>query len=103
MFNNSGRKIKNVTKILFWILFIGSIVFGLAQCIKDGEKGIVTLIFIPPLVWLASLLLYSWGQHVEDVEMLKKIVKAEYDDKKCKESLDQLRAQDLLKKEKVKK
>lgn len=75
MFNNMGRKIKVLAKILCWIGIIASAVFGFLFGTKDDETlsliiGIAIIIFGTLFSWIGSFLLYGFGQLVENSDIL---------------------------------
>ena len=81
MFENIGKKIMSLAKILCWICIVLCAIAGLILCMVAGNKyptllvyGLL-LLFIGPLVALiSSWLLYSWGQTVDNVDSIKKQV-----------------------------
>ena len=102
MFSNSGKKIKILSKILFWVLVVSAIILGFAyELFEDGL--IILLLVLPFICWIICLFLYSWGEHVENVTNIKEFFNAEYDNKKHIDLLDKLLAEELLTQEEYEK
>ncbi|MBQ3140519.1 MAG: hypothetical protein IJC25_00990 [Clostridia bacterium] len=82
LFSNPGAKIKKVTQIVFWIsciacLILAIILFAQAAEYADSRYtqeeadlytlwGFVTLLAGPLVSWISSLLLYAFGELVEN-------------------------------------
>ncbi len=84
MFNDSGKKLKIVAIVVFFVLILAGVCAGvLSILIRNSLIGIiigVAFIFISIiLAWLVSLLIYSFGQLVHSAEnnelLLKRINK----------------------------
>jgi hypothetical protein len=73
MFDNIGRKIMMLAKIVCWIGIIGGAISGLVLlCISDGDELFIwlglALMFVSPLLsWIGSWFLYSWGELCDNV------------------------------------
>lgn len=67
MFDNIGGKIKGFAKIIAWLGIILSVIFGLLS-IEEG--GIMIMIIGSVSSWLGSLVLYGFGQLVENSDKL---------------------------------
>ena len=73
MFQNIGGKIK---KIADWVLILGiisSIIWGIAIMVTDEElilEGFITMIVGSISAWLSSVLLYGFGQLIENSDKL---------------------------------
>lgn len=77
MFNNIGAKIKGMAKFFCWIGIIISFVAGIGQ-VSFGygygglvALGIVTIVVGSIASWLGSLVMYGFGQLVDDVSALR--------------------------------
>ncbi len=92
MFANSGNQIKCLANVLFWILgsvftlfaIIGVIVLALSDAsVSIVVAGISLIILTIILVWISlwislwifSLLLYGFGELIENTAQLKEIAK----------------------------
>ena len=77
MFNNIGKKIKALAKIICWFGIISSIFSGIVLLAFAGEFwgfaiiGLSTMIVGPLLAWISSWMLYSWGDLVDNVQAIK--------------------------------
>ncbi len=102
MFSNSGKKIKKLSKILFWVLVVSSIILGFAYGLF--EDGLIILLLVVPFIcWIICLFLYSWGEHVENVEFIKNSTDKENKSNYQNELLDELLSQGLLTQEEYEK
>lgn len=76
MFDNIGTKIKNVVKV---VLVIGVILEVAAAIICFAEEyvllGFVFLLVCPILSWLGTWLTYAFGELVENVNTITKLLK----------------------------
>lgn len=90
MFNNIGFKIKYTAKVLFWVLIAACFVNGL-QDIFDGiyyynstmaVRGIVTMLIGPAFSWVGSILVYGFGQLIENTAELVNLKKQENKEEK---------------------
>ena len=92
IFDNIGGKIKAVAKVFFWIgtvisiLFAVSFFLGYAQ-LKDysssaatGEliTGILVLVLGPLATWLSVIMMYGFGQLVENSDVLTQMPSGRY-------------------------
>lgn len=72
MFENPGRRIKRIATIVFIIISIACIVgaFFISMCVKDSEYSLlvfcVAMLAGPFLAYLQALLLYAFGELVEN-------------------------------------
>ena len=82
MFNNCGTKIKNVAFWLCVILGAFSILGGFIGLISsDGETliliiSLVCMLLGPILLWFSFLLLYAFGELVENSTVQRKLLEA---------------------------
>lgn len=86
MFKNPGKKLKGLAKVIFWILLLIYIAFGIAIMMGmpvgdngslEGPAAIITgvvVILIGFLFsWLSSIALYAAGAAVDDIQTIKRI------------------------------
>ena len=86
MFANSGNQIKCLANVLFWILgsvftlfaIIGVIVLALSDAsvsivVTGISLIILTIILVWVSLWIFSLLLYGFGELIENTAQLKAI------------------------------
>lgn len=72
MFENPGGRIKRIATIVFTIISIACIVgaFFISLCVKDSEYSLlvfcVAMLAGPFLAYLQALLLYAFGELVEN-------------------------------------
>jgi len=80
MFNNPGKKIKTFAVVVFWIgCTFAFLSFFACQIIGTVEHepgtmilGLVSLILSPLFSWISSLLLYGFGQLIDNSDKLVK-------------------------------
>lgn len=69
MFDNPGKKIKVIAKILFWLVLIASIAAIILE-FRDNRhpeiKDVVYFIIAPFAQWVTSLFLVAFGELVEN-------------------------------------
>ena len=75
MFDNIGRKIKSLASILCWIGIIAWIICGI--CIVLINKRLIAVGFLVMLLgpitsWLASFLLYGFGELIDKTDEIAK-------------------------------
>ena len=72
MFDNIGRKIKALAKIICWMGIIISIFIGINIIIFGEVKfnGALIMILGPLLSWVGSFVLYGYGQIIENTDKL---------------------------------
>ena len=74
LYENIGSKIKNWAKWIFVIEAIGAVITGLVLPFADEDLilyGLLTLVCGPITAWVGSLILYAFGQLVEDVHAMR--------------------------------
>lgn len=74
LYENIGSKIKNWAKCIFVIEAIGAVITGLVLPFADEDLilyGLLTLVCGPIIAWVGSLILYAFGQLVEDVHAMR--------------------------------
>ena len=90
MFNNIGFKIKYTAKVLFWVLVAAFAISGFGN-ILDGilyynssvaVGGFVTMLVGPALSWVGSILVYGFGQLIENTAELVNLKKQENKEEK---------------------
>ena len=90
MFNNPGQKLKMLAKILFWLLLIPSIIWGISVMSLGSLGGtrLGTAGFLVGLgiivagigtAWLSSILLYAIGSAIDDIQTIKEITVRTYE------------------------
>ena len=81
MFDNIGRKIKTLAKVVTFIGMGGSVLTGFSvyvNIIKENEENFIAGLIIMFLVvglgclasWVGSFLLYGYGQLIENTDIL---------------------------------
>ena len=70
MYENIGRKIKIVAKVLCWIGIIAFIIKGLNVVDDDIFLGFFYLLVGPLASWIGSFITYGFGQLVENSDIL---------------------------------
>lgn len=71
MFNNVGEKIETFAKVIVWLGIIGSIIGGIIFISSENiGMGIAIIIGGPIVSWLSSLILYGFGQLIENSDYL---------------------------------
>ena len=80
MFNNSGKRLKAVAIVTFFVLILAGLGAGVASIlIRNNIYGIfigVAFILISiVLAWIGALLIYSFGQLVQSTENSEKALK----------------------------
>lgn len=68
MYDEIGGKIKTLAKVIAWVGIIVSVVVGIVT-ISTGV-GILVLVLGPLFSWLSTLVLYGFGQLVENTDIL---------------------------------
>jgi len=81
MFNNPGKKLKGIAKVVFWLVTIAVIVTsGRLFLVSSGGYqrgtfemliGIVVIVFGILGAWLLSIGLYAAGEAVEDIHAIR--------------------------------
>ena len=87
MFDNIGRKIMGLAKIICWIGIIASVFSGflmIAVGVVEMEEilliwGFIMVVAGPIASWISSFLLYGFGQLVENTRILVEYGKFSYD------------------------
>lgn len=91
MYNNIGKKIMKFAKVMCWIVIIGGIIVSVASAYEMARVNtpLVGLVVLIPSValtifagWASFLVLYGFGQMVDDTHEIKaSIVKPEAEEK----------------------
>ena len=85
MFSNIEKKIKTLAKVLTWIGIVASVVAGVAIILTGLSQyaggaavalGILTMIFGSLGSWLSNLVLYGFGQLIEDTRKIRELAEA---------------------------
>ena len=77
MFDDIGKKLQSVAKVLCWIGIIASIIVAFVLWSQDSYRNPTGAIGLGVLIggcagsWLTSAFLYAFGQLVEDVHALR--------------------------------
>ena len=67
MYDNIGGKLKALAKIQFLILTVASATVGIVMLVSEMALGLLFLFGVPVVAWVASWLLYGFGELVEKV------------------------------------
>ena len=71
MFNNIGKKLMNLAKVLFWVVAIAALIAGILSMRYNDLLGILILIGGFITAWLSNLGLYAFGQIVDDTHAIR--------------------------------
>lgn len=88
MFNNIGKKLMTLAKVLFWIVTACSVISGIVCMVAGGAvssaagigaaagagsvlAGILVIVFGVLLAWISNLGLYAFGQLVDDTHEIR--------------------------------
>ena len=86
MYNNIGRKIKGMAKVIFAILAFFFILMGTSLLNAGADAieglGVILIVLGPVFAWVSSFLLYGFGELVEKVCNIERNICG--DDKKVK-------------------
>lgn len=86
MFSNIEKKIKTLAKVLTWIGIVGSVLAGLMLIIaglSQGAGGAGVALGILMMVlgslgsWVSNLVLYGFGQLLEDTKATRELMEDE--------------------------
>ena len=75
MFDNIGRKIMTLAKIICWLGIIPCVIVGIALILYDDNlifAGVLTIVFGAVFSWIGSFLLYGFGQLIENSSIIAK-------------------------------
>ena len=75
MFNNIGRKIKTLAKVITGIGITASIIYGAVVVRLSNSpifimQGLIIMIVGSLISWLSSMALYGFGQLIENTDIL---------------------------------
>ena len=71
MFNNIGRKIKTLAKVICWICIVIFFIYGILIMIKGAPfLGILVFVLGSFISWIASFMTYGFGQLIENSDIL---------------------------------
>ena len=107
MYDNIGKKIKLLARIITIIAVIASIIAGIILMALEQYWGIIFIILFPFVLWVSSFILYGFGELIDntcDIErnigrgIYKSAVQIKQDDKKNK-MLEKLRSEGLISEE----
>ena len=89
MFNNIGKKIKVLAKVICWIGIISGVIAGACFIIEGAAGsgsafgihsdtgiafiaiGVAMLILLPLLSWIGSFTLYGFGELIDSTQQIK--------------------------------
>ena len=78
MYDNIGGKIKNLAKGIFIVMTILAVIGGIV-CMSIDEDliviGLVIMVVAPLLFWIASWMLYGYGELIENSSIIAKAMK----------------------------
>ena len=74
MYNNIGKKIKILAKVIFGVEAVLTFIIGLALLGEDAVSGLLVLIIGPIIGWVSSWVLYGFGELVENVKEIKEVL-----------------------------
>ena len=74
-FNNIGRKIKTLAKVITWIGITASVIYGIVVVWLSNSpifiiQGLIVMIVGSLISWLSSMALYGFGQLIENTDIL---------------------------------
>lgn len=70
MYDNIGKKIKGLVKVLFIVESIAAAIVGIALLASDEDlifTGLLVLLVGPIIAWVSSWLLYGFGELIDRV------------------------------------
>jgi len=73
MFENIGKKIKNLASVITWMGIILSVVVGIVLIVLDESliaTGLIIMVAGFLMSWISSFLLYGFGQLVDNSDKL---------------------------------
>jgi len=83
MFKNPGKSVKNLGKILFWIIWVGAVIGGIIGAVTlneyggDSSAGVIFLTILASVIggfvvaYLMSIAMIAFGQMAEDIHYLR--------------------------------
>ena len=88
MFDNIGKKLMDVAKILCWLGIIASLILGIAliaigtadtsryndQATSSVITGIIIIVVGCITSWISSIALYGFGQLIEDNKAMRRLM-----------------------------
>ena len=78
MFDNIGKKIKTLTKVVCWIGMISTLALGIVLVAVDDDNvafGIPIMVGGPLLCWLGSFLMYGFGELVDRTMSIEEMMR----------------------------
>lgn len=85
MFDNVGNRIKVLSKVIFWVYLVISIILGIVLIVGGFESDYdssalsfrgLTLIITGPIVgWIIGLLMYGFGELIEKTSYIERSVR----------------------------
>lgn len=81
MYNEIGKKIKTLAKVLTIFGIVASIIYGIVLlALGQTVAGIIYILIMPFLAWAGSFVLYGFGELVEKVCNIEKNIRQRYPD-----------------------
>ena len=77
MFNNPGRKIQTLAKIVFWLIIavVALVVYGLINTLPANEYSIIRIVVIIiggiVFAWLSTIFMYGIGTLIENIAFIR--------------------------------
>jgi len=93
MFNNVGAKIKSLAKVVCWVGIIASVIYGIILMMAASNSyssveqttalitGLLIMIIGSVASWILSVVLYGFGQLVEDNQQIRSLLENEHKEK----------------------
>ena len=73
MFENIGKKIKTLAKVVCWVGIVGSVIGGIGMCAMDEDMimmGLGTIVGGSLLSWIGSFFTYGLGELIDNSSKL---------------------------------
>ena len=70
MYDNIGKKIKTLTKIVTIVLSVASIIAAIASIVGGVLWGLI-FFFMPILFWISSFFMYGFGELIDKVTKIE--------------------------------
>lgn len=80
MYNEIGKKIKTLAKVLTVLGIVASVIYGIVILSFEQNWGIIYILIMPFLIWVGSFVLYGFGELIEKVCNIEKKIGQRYPD-----------------------
>lgn len=80
MYNEIGKKIKTLAKVLTVLGIVASVIYGIVILSFEQNWGIIYILIMPFLIWASSFVLYGFGELIEKVCNIEKKIGQRYPD-----------------------